>query len=230
MKTSNTLSPSVLRALRALDTCTVSNAIESFEVRLRNEGFVHGALRCLSSPKLEPMVGYAVTGRIRTSSAPITGRCYYNRMDWWEYVSKMPSPRVIVMDDSDHQPGVGAFFGEIHAHISKALGCVGYVTNGAVRDLPAVAAAKFHLFASSVSVSHAYAHVVEFGEPVEIGNLKITPGDLLHGDQHGVLQIPLEIAADLPRAAAELREHEQQLIQFCQSQDFSLQTLALRCA
>jgi 4-hydroxy-4-methyl-2-oxoglutarate aldolase len=82
------------------------------------------------------MLGYAVTGRIRTSSPPISGRCYYDRVDFWEYVTRIPAPRVIVMEDVDHTPGLGALVGEIHATIGLALSCVGYVTNGAVRDLP----------------------------------------------------------------------------------------------
>ena len=77
--------------------------------------------------------------------------------------------------------------GEIHATIGMALKCVGCVTNGAVRDFPAVEAMGFQMYAGNVSVSHAYAHIIEFGEPVEIGGLKISSGDLLHGDRHGIL-------------------------------------------
>ena len=110
---------------------------------------------------------------------------------------RFPKPRVIVLQDADHEPGLGAFVGEIHATIGLALNCVGCVTNGAVRDLPAVEATGFQLFARHVSVSHAYAHITEFGEPVEIDGLKISSGDLLFGDLHGVLSIPLSIAAQV---------------------------------
>ncbi len=97
-------------------------------------------------------------------------------MDWWDYVASLPEPRVLVLQDCDHRAGVGAFVGEIHANIGSALKCVGCVTNGAVRDLTEVEALGFHLFSGSVSPSHSYAHIVEFGEPVEIGGLKISPG------------------------------------------------------
>src|SRR5580700_10317053 len=113
--------------LLTLDTCTVSNAIEQLNVRLRNEGFISRATRC-RFPNFEPMLGYAVTGRIRSSSPPISGRCYYDRMDFWEYVTSIPAPRVIVMEDVDRTPGLGALVGEIHATIGLALSCVGYVT------------------------------------------------------------------------------------------------------
>ncbi len=216
-----------LDKLRAFDTCTVSNAIERLDVRLRNEGFAAHALQC-HFPNLSPMVGYAATARIRTSSPPMTQRCYYDRPDWWNYVSSVPEPRVMVLQDVDHNPGLGAFVGEIHAVIGQALHCVGCVTNGAVRDLPQVQAAGFHLFAGSVSVSHAYAHIIEFGEPVEIGELRIQSGDLLHGDRHGVLSIPLSIASQVPEEAYKIRCQEKELIEYCKSPGFSLDELTER--
>lgn len=216
-----------LEQLQRLDTCSASNAIEEFNIRTRNEGFVNGSVRCIF-PHLPPRVGYAVTARIRSSSTPIEGRCYYDRADWWSYVLTIPAPRFIVAEDVDDKPGLGALFGEVHANICRALDCSAYVTNGSVRDLPGVEAAGFQVFAGSISVSHAYAHVVEFGRTVEIGGLQIRPGDLLHGDQHGVHSIPISIAEEVPRVAAEMLEAERELIDFCRSRDFSLQKLLER--
>src|SRR5579862_8174306 len=216
-----------LKKLSALDTCTVSNAIERLDVRLRNEGFASGATTC-RFPRLGSMVGYAATGRIRTASPPMTHRCYYDRMDWWNYVASLPQPRVMVLQDADPKPGVGAFVGEIHATIGLALKCVGCVTNGAVRDLPAVEAMGFHLFAGNLSPSHSYAHIVEFGEPVEIDGLKISSGDLLHGDRHGLVTIPLSIASEIPALASKILQEERELIRFCRSGQFSLGRLSER--
>lgn len=216
-----------LKRLLAFDTCTVSNAIERLGSRLRNEGFVSGAVRC-RFPEFPPMVGYAATGRIRTMTPPMTHRCYYDRMDWWNYVASLPKPRVIVVQDADPKPGLGAFIGEIHGAIGAALDCVGCVTNGAVRDLPALEALKIQLFAGKLSVSHSYAHIIDFNEPVEIGGLKIRSGDLLHGDRHGVLQVPLEIAAEIPAEASKILAEERELTEFCRSSAFSLEDLAKR--
>ncbi|HLX10207.1 MAG TPA: RraA family protein [Thermoanaerobaculia bacterium] len=213
-----------LDRLRQLDTCTASNAIERFNVRLRNEGFVDGSVHC-RFPRLPPMLGYAVTGRIRSSLPPMTGRLYYDHIEFWQHVAAQPAPRVVVMQDLDRDPGAGAFFGEIHAAIGQALRCVGYVTNGAVRDLAAVEAAGFHLFSGSVAVSHAYAHIVDFGGPIEVGGLGIKPGDLLHGDRNGVHAIPLAVAARLPEAAHALLAEERELIELCASPRFSLHRL-----
>jgi 4-hydroxy-4-methyl-2-oxoglutarate aldolase len=225
MSSHRSLSGVDVENLRALDTCTVSNAIERLEVRMRNEGFISGAVRC-RFPDLPPIIGYAATGRIRTTSPPMTQRCYHDRMDWWSYVASLPKPRILVVQDADAKPGLGAFVGEIHAAIGLALECVGCVTNGAVRDLPAVKAMGFQLFAGNVSVSHAYAHIIDFSEPVEIGGLKIRSGDLLLGDRHGVLNIPLEIAAKIPAEASTILAEERELTEFCRSPEFSLEDLA----
>jgi len=224
MQTISQVSSEILKFLKQTDTCTVSNAIETFCVRMRNEGFVHGVTRCLF-PALSPVAGYAVTGRIRTTAPPIANLCYYNRMDFWEYMASVPAPKILVMEDADRIPGTGAFFGEIHARIAKALDCVAYVTNGTVRDLDGLEKLGFQCFAAGTSVSHAYAHVVDFGEPVEIGGLKISSGELLQGDGHGVQTIPVEIADRLPETAARFLARESELIRLCASPDFSLEKL-----
>lgn len=171
------------------------------------------------------MVGFAATGRIRTSAAPTTRHWYYDNLEWWEHVATVPAPRVIVLQDVDERPALGALFGEIHAHIARALGCVGYLTNGVVRDLPGIESTGFHLFACGVSVSHAYAHVVDFGGRIEVGGLAVQSGDLLHGDMHGVVSVPNDVAAQIPAIAARLQAQEQELIALCRSDDFSLERL-----
>jgi 4-hydroxy-4-methyl-2-oxoglutarate aldolase len=219
------LTPADFARLKALDTCSAANAIERLDVRPRNEGFVHGTARCLF-PDLPPTLGYAVTGRIRSSAQPISGGCYYDRIEWWGSFQNVPPPRVMVLQDIDQVPGFGAFVGEIHANIASALHCVGCVTNGAVRDLGPIETLGFQLFAGGVSPSHAYAHLVDWGQPVEIGGLRIGPGDLVHGDRHGVHTVPLMVAADVPRVAIQMGREERALIDVCQSPEFSIEVLS----
>ena len=61
------------------------------------------------------------------------------------------------------------------------------------------------------------------GQPVKIFGLEIRSGDLLYADCHGVVSIPHEIVAELPAAAAKIREHEQRIIDICRSPGFSLE-------
>jgi 4-hydroxy-4-methyl-2-oxoglutarate aldolase len=218
------LSAEALDALRRFDTCTVSNAIETFEVRLRNTGFANAQIRCMFED-FPPMVGYAATARLRTGEPPIVGRMYHDRSDWWNSILRIPAPRIAVIEDMDHPPGLGAFLGDMHAAILVALGCVGYVTNGAVRELPRVRDLGIQLFAGNIAVSHAYAHVFDFGTTVNLDGLELHPGDLLHGDQHGLLAGPLEIAGQVPEVADRLLRYEKKVIEFCRSTDFSLDKL-----
>ena len=218
------LTLSQLEALRRLDTCVVANAIDTFDVRLRNEGYADASIRC-QFPHLAPMVGFAATVKIRCSSPPTDQRTYLDRTDWWNHLLAIPAPRIVVIQDVDSRPGTGSLLGEVHSAILAALGCVGAVTNGAVRDLTAVEATRFHFFAGNVAVSHAYAHIIEIGCDTMIGGLKIRPGDLIHGDRHGILNVPKEIAAKVPAAAARILEQERQLIALCRSADFNLEKL-----
>ena len=172
------------------------------------------------------MLGYAVTCHIHTSFIPVSGGYYHTNMDWWRYVETIPAPRVLVLQDADGEPGAGALAGELHAAIGMALGCVGVVTNGAIRDLPQLRDMGFHAFAGNVIVSHSYAHVAKFGHPVEIGGLEISPGDLIHGDLHGVHTIPLSILPQLVDAAEEVLRKEREFVEFCRSPEFSLRRLS----
>jgi len=218
------LTPKQFEILRRLDACTLANAIETFHQRLRNEGFVNSSVHCLF-PELPPMLGYAATVKIRGSAPPTAAGLYSDRTDWWDYILSLPAPRLVVVQDVAAQAGLGSLLGAVHVNILRALGCLGAVTNGSVRDLPAAKKLGFHLFAGSVSVSHAYVHIVEFGAPVEIGGLRIQSGDLLHGDLHGVQSVPLAVADKIPLAAAEIIAKEQELITLCQSKEFSIEKL-----
>jgi 4-hydroxy-4-methyl-2-oxoglutarate aldolase len=213
-----------LDAIRQFDTCTISNVIEEFGVRLRNEGFIRPGLRCLFDD-LPPMLGYAATSRIKCSQPPPTGHAYSDRTDWWKHMASIPVPRVAAVQDIDENPGIGAWVGEVHASILQALKCAGLVTDGAVRDLDAVRAMAFPMFACHVSVSHAFAHMVDFGGPVEIGGLKVHPGDLLYGDRHGVLSIPNQIAGEVAAKAAALTKRERKVIDLCRSPLFTIEKL-----
>ncbi len=213
-----------LEALCQFDTCMIANAIDTFNVRLRNTGFADGSIRCMF-PDARPMVGYAATARLRSGEPPVGGGSFHDRADFWNNILEIPTPRILVLEDMDAGPGRGAFVGDMHAAILKALGCVGYLTNGAVRELPAVHAMGIHLFAGSVAVSHAYAHIFDFGATVRVGGMEVHPGNLLHGDRHGVLTVPVEFATKIPDVAVRLQHVEQTVIDFCQSSAFSVTKL-----
>jgi regulator of RNase E activity RraA len=138
---------------------------------------------------------------------------------------EVPAPRVVVVEDMDDQPGLGSFWGEVNGNLHRALGCVGVVTNGGVRDLEEVEAMRFHFFAEHIAVSHACVHIVEAGTPVRVGGLTVRPGDLLHGDRHGVTNIPWELAARIPEGVETVARMERELISYAQSPGFTVEGL-----
>ena len=220
---SQPLGPDTLARLRTYTTPTLSNAIETFNVRPKNTGFTRGRVRCLF-PDLGPMVGYAVTATCRAATAPppdATAR----RAALWRAIEGVPAPRIVVIRDLDDPPGVGAFWGEVQSTIHHALGCVGTVTNGGVRDLDEVRALGFHFFAGSVAVSRAYVHLVDVGTPVEVDGLAVRSGDLLHADQHGVLAIPHDVAGQLDDAVERVNQTEQEILAYCRRPDFTREGL-----
>lgn len=226
MTVKNLLAPTELERLRRVSSCVVASTIEAFHLRLPNTGFTDGTVQCMFQDSRLPMAGYAATARIRSATPPMGGGHYsYERTDWWNHILSIPEPRVVVIEDVDDPPGLGAFVGEVNANILLALGCVGLVTNGSVRDLNEVQRTNFQMFARNTSVSHAYAHIFDFGGTLEVGGLEIRPGDLMHGDRNGVLNIPLEIAAKIPDVAHRILQRRQHLIGLCRSSEFSLDEL-----
>ena len=180
-------------------------------------------IRCLF-PELGPLVGYAATATIRARGRPAHG----DQTALYQHVREVSGPRVVVVQDLDEPAGCGSLWGEVNATIFGALGCAGCVTDGCVRDLKEARAMGFHFFARGPGVSHAYVRVESAGQPVTVGGLRVSPGDLIHADQHGVLLIPRQIAVELPGAAERVIAGEQSLLRWVRSSDFDADELIER--
>jgi regulator of RNase E activity RraA len=211
---SRALDPKVIDELRTFSTPSVANGIETFDVRGRNEGFMDASVRCMFAD-LGPFVAYAATATIRAATPGES-----SDRDLWAHVHSLPSPRVVVVHDLDDPRGQGSLWGEVNSNIHQAFGAIGVITDGCVRDLDEMRALGFHAFAGSVGVSHAYVHVADVGVPVTIGGLTVEPGDLLHGDKHGVCSVPFEIAEALPDAIRTLEAKERDVIAMFRGPDF----------
>ena len=215
-----TVNNETIEALKKIDTPSICNAIEGFNIKPKNEGFMLPEIKGVL-PDLPPAVGYAVTAVICADQpeGPTV-----SREAWWDLIVSVPEPRFIVMHDIDNPP-LGAYWGEVQSNIHKALGAVGVATDGTVRDLDEVRALGFQFFAKEVSASHAYVRLVDIGIPVKIGGLTVKTGDLLHGDKHGVTSIPFEIAEQIPEMVQTIADYEEKTISVCQSPDFSIEKL-----
>ena len=219
----NPIDPQLLETLRKIPSCSIANAIETFNYQPRNQGFMGPEIKSIF-PNMGHMIGYAVTAKI-VADAPPSGHMNVSRTEWVDEIMRIPAPRVLVLEDLDYPNPIGSFWGEVQANLHRALGAVGTVTNGGVRDLDEMQEVGFFAFASCVLVSHAYVHITDVGVPVKVGGLTVNPGDIIQGDQHGVIAVPRDLAADVPDAVKRVEDNEQELIGYANSEGFTVEGL-----
>jgi regulator of RNase E activity RraA len=220
------LTPEQIAALRAVDTPTICNAIEKFNVRGRVEGFMGMDIRCLT-PELGVMVGYAVTVTV-DSTTPDVPAPPGSWQAWMEAIEQAPKPAVLVFKDVGSLVRKSAHIGEVMGTIAMRLGAVGIVCDGGVRDILELKGLKFHCFAPGLAPSHGNPRLLEVGVPVDIDGVIVHPGELVHGDPNGVTLIPLEIADRVVEAAMEVRRAEAEVMAFIKGPDFSAAAWAER--
>lgn len=141
-------------------------------------------------PQMGPMAGYAVTVVCEPSNARHKRRNPDAWSQYRRYLGSIPGPKIVVVQDLDRPALVGSFWGEVTANFHGALGCVGTIVDGAIRDLDEMTAAGFKALARGVCVGHAHSCPVKWGVPVEVFGRKVRPGQFIHADQHGFLALP----------------------------------------
>jgi 4-hydroxy-4-methyl-2-oxoglutarate aldolase len=212
-----------LELLKQFTTPTISNALERLGLPHSLDNQTDGSIKSIF-PEFGAIVGYAVTATIR-SAAPCKSPKYPSRKPYWDHILRYPTPRIAIVEDLDDPPA-GAYFGEVNSNIHKALGCVGIITDGCVRDTDEVRGLQFPLWARSIAVTHAHCHLDDFEIPVTVGGLRVAPGDLVHADRHGALVIPKQLAAHVIAAARAVEDYERPMINLAKSPDFSTEKLA----
>src|SRR6202140_3697718 len=220
------LPASLLEALGRYDTPTICNAMEIVAPERRLIGYTTKPLVC-PFPDLPPMVGYARTVTIRSvlqSSLPAAEQGK-RRIAYYEYVGTGFGPRIAVIQDIDGPDvGYGAFWGEVQSSVHKALGCLGVITDGSIRDTPQWAPA-FQALAGSRGPSHALVHAENFGGEVRVAGMTVRSDDLIHAAQQGAIVIPFDIAAKIPDAAELCGRRETPILEIARAKDFTLEKL-----
>lgn len=212
--TAATVTKEQFEFLRSIDTPTVCNLIEMVAPERRGAGYTVKHLHC-PFPDLPPMVGFAKTVTIRTrDKVPLAEASYMaKRLDYLDYAAAAPAPSIVVIEDLDGvHAGYGAFWGEVQSNLHKALGCLGTITNGAIRDIPMIPPG-FQMLAGSISPSHAYVHVLDFGVPVTVHGMAVASGELVHADRHGAVVVPIETIGAMRPAFDKLTQQEARIIQ-----------------
>ncbi|URM97238.1 RraA family protein [Actinomadura madurae] len=205
----------ICKQLAGWDTPALSNALRRTEAGADGQAYTDGSLRRIAGGRF---VGTAVTATMRASEP---GDDAVPVAELHRAVLAAEGPVVVVVQDLDEVPGAGAFLGEVNGTLLAALAISGFVTNGRVRDEPDLRAMGFAVHAAGLCVARAHMRLTAIGVPVRVGGLDVEPGDLLHGDQHGVLRVPRAVGGRLPALAEEVRAEERSIVTWARSPEFT---------
>ena len=221
-----TLTEAELEALRQIDTPTIANAIEPFNIRSNTDGFMGWDIRCMF-PEMGVMVGYAVTGTLDTTTH---GRVQdrENAYQLFEAIRDTPNPAVLVLKDLSSKPGHGCHWGDGLTTVAMKLGAIGLVTDGGVRDVDTVREMGFQYYAQGMVPAHGNFGFLESQVPVRVSDVLVNPGDIIHADSNGVVCIPRSAVADVIAEAQRVLERENAYRDWVNSDDFSIEKLRER--
>lgn len=212
-----------LSQLQAIDSPTLSNAIERFQIRPQTSGYAGYDLQCVF-PELGSMVGYAVTCTAESTSDEAASP--RGLIQLWEALEAAPKPAVLVIKDIGTDRKRSCHLGEVMATTAKALGAVGCVSDGGLRDILEIKElGGFQLFCPGFTVSHGNPVICDVSVEVELSGLPISPGTLLHGDINGLLSVPEEVLDSVVAEVEKVRETERAILELARSPEFSLQAL-----
>src|SRR5262245_4670177 len=211
----------VLETLEKFDSATIANVIELFEIRSRVAGYAGSRVRAMY-PQLPPAVGYAVTATFRSGYPAAAGDAYSGMPGLLAAAQAIPAPRIVVFQDTDDSPRA-ATYGEVMVSAFAAFGFVGLITSGAGRDIEQIRSRNFPCFASGSIVAHGYCRIIDVNVPVIIDGLEVRPGNLLHCDANGIVDVPLAFAAEIARYAQRFVDAEDLVLRYCRGKGVSLE-------
>jgi 4-hydroxy-4-methyl-2-oxoglutarate aldolase len=212
-----------LDALRRVDGPTVANAIERFDIRPRVDGFAGWEQRC-AFPEIGTTIWYALTCTAdSTTNSRVDER---GLLRLWDALEKAPKPAVLVIKDIGPERHRSCHMGEVMATTAKALGAVGCVSDGGLRDVVEVRAlGGFQYFCPGFVVSHGKPVILDVNIEVTLAGLAVRPGDLLHGDVNGILVVPETVASRVADEAALVREAEREILDFVRKPGLTVEKL-----
>ncbi|TNJ63380.1 RraA family protein [Paenibacillus hemerocallicola] len=205
------LSHAELLKLKRWNTPTIYNGWEIITRSDITRGFNLEETRDFM-PHMGTMVGYAITVVIEPSNPNHRKANPNAASEYFQYVASIPGPKIVIVQDLDKPSVIGSFWGEVNSNTHRALGCVGTITDGAIRDVDEMCNAGFKAIARRTCVGHAYSTPVQWGVEVEVFGCKVKPGQLVHADKHGFIVIPEEDEARLLEATLFMDANECQTV------------------
>jgi len=165
---------------------------------------------------------------MRCLGPAFTVRCYpADNLALHQALELVSLGEVLVVDGGDVRDT--ALVGELMVHAAKLRGLAGLVVQGAVRDAAGIRALGLPVFAAAVAPRGPVKETPgALGVPIQCGGLLVHPGDLVAGDDDGVVVIPAgEAKAVLERARA-IREKEEKIRRGLEAGQSTVDLLGLR--
>ena len=197
-----------IASLRRWNTPTIYNGWEAMTQETDRTCVVNAEETIDFMPEAGAMVGYAATVVIEPSNPEHHKRSRELWSEYRAYIGSLDGPTVVMVQDLDKPQVWGSLWGEVAAGIHRALGCVGAIVDGGVRDLEDMRAAGFKTLARRLCVGHAWATPVRWGTEVEVFGTTVRPGQLIHADHHGFIAIPEDDMPGILEAAEYMDRNE----------------------
>lgn len=208
MANPNRLTHGQLLELKRWNTPTIYNGWEQITRRDRTRDAFNLEETRDFMPQMGVMVGYAVTLIIEPGNPEHPKRQPSAWTEYRNYIASQRGPKIVVVQDLDKPRTIGSFWGEVNANTHRAMGCVGTITDGAIRDVAEMTNAGFKAIARRMCVGHAWSCPVRWGCEVEAFGQKIQPGQLIHADSHGFISLTEDEESRILEAARFMDSNE----------------------
>jgi 4-hydroxy-4-methyl-2-oxoglutarate aldolase len=201
------LTPGQLLKLKRWNTPTIANALEQISradpLTMVNQDETRDFM-----PEMGPMVGYAMTVVISGGDPRPKREEPENFAKYRAYLASLRGPKIVMVQDADQPRCYGSIWGEVGASNARALGCVGTITDGGIRDLDEMKSVGFKALARRLTVSHAHCWPLRWGGDVQVFGTVVKPGQLIHADKHGFIIIPKDAEKRILAAARFMDDNE----------------------
>ncbi|KAJ3336110.1 hypothetical protein HDU93_003641 [Gonapodya sp. JEL0774] len=217
-----------LEELATIDTPSIANAIEVFKIQPRVQGYTGTGVRLLARGKGKAMVAYAVTVRGDSTSEYKTAREHPRLYAAIHSIHQAggpenPLPVAVVIDDDGDASKLdwSSHVGEIMATTFRRCGAVSLITDGGVRDIDEIRGfGDFWYYGRGLVVAHGRPCIYDVGVPANINGMFVRTGDLIHGDENGIIVIPRELHQKIYKATVDFKADEDEMLRQIKSPEF----------
>lgn len=187
------IDPSIVEAFKMLDTTSVSDALD----RLGISGGLLG---------IKPVVtDTAICGQAFTVHYVPCGNVKGTVGD---FLDDVEPGQVVVIDNSGRD--YCTVWGDLMSITSTRMGVAGTVIDGVCRDIPAIKKIKYPIFTKGTYMVTGKDRVFvdAVNVPVSVSGVQVKAGDIIIGDETGVLVVPIERAEEVLKVSQEIAQKE----------------------